>query len=314
MKKNLWAKLIAVALIVASIFTFASCDMITNVLGGGDESGNESDLGGAGDIIDDGLRAENMTPSENLTFTLTSDKKAYQLKSVSKCADEQIVIPATYAGADGIALPVTIIATGAFKNNKTAVSVYIPDSVKKIAGGVTGAFMGAKSLTTVVCGSGLEEIGNRAFEDCAQLKSITMRDGLKKIGSYAFAGCENLETVVIPNTVTSIGEACFQRCSRITSVTLGSGLQSQDSMDAKGNLIMKSDGITPKKNTHEVGMFAFYFCKNISTIRYNGTVEEFNKLHMDVSCFLSVTMTKTVQCSDGVADLPKLDGQNQLPA
>ena len=79
MKKNLWAKLIAAALIVASIFTFASCDMITNVLGGGDESGNESDLGGAGAIIDDGLRAENMTPSENLTFTLTSDKKAMKM-------------------------------------------------------------------------------------------------------------------------------------------------------------------------------------------------------------------------------------------
>ncbi len=310
MKKNLWAKLIAVALIVASIFTFASCDML---LGNGDESGNESDLGGAG-AIDDGIRAENMTPSENLTFTLTSDKKGYQLKSVSKCPDEQIVIPATYAGADGVALPVTTIATGAFKNNKTAVSVYIPDSVTKIAGGVTGAFMGAKSLTTVVCGSGLVEIGNRAFQDCAQLKSITFREGLKKIGSYAFAGCENLETVIIPNTVTSIGEACFQRCSRITSVTLGSGLQSQDSMDSKGNLIMKSDGTTPKKNTHEVGMFAFYFCKNISTIRYNGTVEEFNKLHMDVSCFLSTTMTKNVQCSDGVAELPKLDGQNELPA
>jgi hypothetical protein len=77
---------------------------------------------------------------------------------------------------------------------------------------------------------------------------------------------------------------------------------------------MKSDGTTPKKNTHEVGMFAFYFCKNISTIRYNGTVEEFNKLHMDVSCFLSTTMTKNVQCSDGIAELPKLDGQNELPA
>ena len=317
MKKLLWVKLIAIALIVASVFTFASCDMIKGMIGGeGDESDSDSgNLGinnGSVGGIDDGLRAENMTPSENLTFTLATNKQGYQLKSASKCTDEQVVIPSTYTGADGVALPVTTIAAGAFKNNTKVVSVYIPDSVTKITGGVSGAFMGAKSLTTVVCGSGLLEIGNKAFENCFQLKSITLRNGVQRIGSYAFAGCENLESIVIPDTVTSIGEACFQRCSRLKSVTLGKGLQSQDTMDAKGNLIMKADGTTPKKNTHEIGKFAFYFCKEINSVNYTGTKEEFERLHVDVSVFLSVTATKVVHCSDGDIEFPKLEGQNDL--
>ena len=305
MKKNLWVKLISVILIATFMFTFAACESSEE---SGDE-GDESDV-----VVDNGIRAEDLTPSENLTFALTSDKGSYQLKSASKCKDAKVVIPSTYTGTDGKTLPVTTIAAGAFKGNKTVVEVYIPDSVTKITGsGTNGAFAGCKTLETLVCGNGLVEIGNRAFENCSKLKTVVLREGLEKIGSYSFAGCESIEILIIPDTVKSIGEACFQRCAKITSVTLGKGLQSQDTMDAKGNLVMKADNITPKKNVDEIGKFAFYFCKNISTIKYTGTKEEFRKLHVDVSVFLSVTSTKVVKCSDGEIEYPKLEGQNELP-
>lgn len=276
--KNLWIKLIAALLIVASMVTLAvSCDS-------DDSEDGENDSG-----YDSGIRAEDLTPSEDLTFTLTTDKKGYKLKSASKCKDEQIVIPSTYAEEGKEPLPVTEIASGAFKNNtKTLVAVYIPDSVTKITGGTTGAFEGCKSLTTVVCGSGLVEIGNRTFVNCLNLKYVTLREGLKKVGSYAFAGCENLETMVFPDSVETIGEACFQRCARMTSITFG-------------------------KNTKKIGDFALYFCKNISTVKFNGTVKEWKKIDPDVSIFLSVTMTDVVKCSDGEYDLPELEGQNTLP-
>lgn len=306
MKKNVWVKLISVILIAASMLTLIACESIE------DESGNGSDSNDV--VVDNGIRAEDLTPSENLTFVLTSDKKGYQLKSVSNCKDEEIVIPATYTGTDGKALPVTAIAAGAFKGNKTAVTVYIPDSVTKISGGGTnGAFAGAKALTTVVCGTGITEIGNRAFENCSKLKNITLREGITKIGIYAFAGCESMENIVIPDTVKTIGEACFQRCAKLKSVTLGKGIQSQDTMDKNGNLILKADGSAPKKNVDEIGKFAFYFCKELQTIRYNGTIDEFNRLHVDVSVFLSATLTKVVICSDGEVEYPKLQGQNELP-
>lgn len=304
MKKNLWIKLISVILIAASLVTFIACDALE------DESGSSSDVNDNG-VVENYVRAEDLTPSENLTFTLTSDKKGYQLKSASKCKDEQVVIPATYTGTDGKALPVTIIAKDAFKDNKTAVTVYIPDSVTKIAGGVSGAFQGSKSLTTVICGSGITEISNNAFFNCVNLKKIVLKEGIKKIGSYAFAGCENLESIVIPDSVESLGEACFNRCSRMTSVTLGKGLKKAvytGSQTDKNGKVVKSG-----EYKSGFGKFTFYFAKNISTIKYTGTMDEWKKIDIDVSCFLSTTFTNKVKCIDGEVELPKLEGQNELP-
>ena len=296
--KNFWIKLIAALLIMASMVTFASCDSIEDMDGSSDSKNGYT-----------GPYAEELTPSENLTFSKTSDGKGYQLKSASKCKDAEIVIPSTYAPEGGEELPVTAIAAGAFKNNaKTLTAVYIPNSVTKIANGTDktlGAFEGCEALTTVVCGSGLLEIGNRAFFNCKRLKTLVIQEGVTKFGSYAFAGCEKIETIIIPDSVTSIGECCYQRCSGATSVTLGAGLKTKDKVDSKGKVT---------KNTHEIGKFAFYFCKNISTIRYRGTKEDFEALHLDVSCFLSTTMTDYVICEGGEkAKIPELEGQNELP-
>ena len=296
--KKFLIKLIAALLIMASMVTFAACESADNGDGGSNNGNN----------VYNGPKAEDLTPSEGLTFALTSDKKGYQLKSASKCKDSKIVIPSTYSLNGCEALPVTTIAAGAFKSNtKTLEEVYIPDSVTKIASGTEktlGAFEDCTSLTTVVCGSGLLEIGNRAFYNCKSIKTLVLQEGVTKFGSHAFAGCESIETIVIPDSVTSIGESCYQRCSGATSVILGAGLKTQDTV--------KNGKVT--KNKDEIGKFAFYFCKNISTVKYNGTKEDFEALHMDVSCFLSTTMTDYVICKGGEkSKIPELEGQNELP-
>ena len=275
--KNLWLKLLSFVLIIASLVTLVACAADNE-----NESGSGSGSDSQRNNTNTGIRAEDLPPSQNLTFALTSDKKGFQLKSASKCKDERVVIPATYTDDSGKTLPVTTIASGAFKANKTAVTIYIPDSVTKI---LSTAFSEAKALTKVVCGTGIIEIGNKAFENCKSLKSIELKNGVKKLGNYAFAGCENLEAIVIPDTIETIGDSCFQRCSRMTSVTIG-------------------------KNLKKMGNFTFYFCKNISTVKFTGTTKEWKKVNPDVSCFLSVTMTKDVVCSDGKTKLPELDGQN----
>ena len=243
---------------------------------------------------------------------------------------------------------VTSIGYSAFWNCTGLTSVVIPDSVTSIG---YSAFSSCTGLTSVVIGNGVTSIGKSAFEECTGLASVVIGNGVTSIGKYAFEDCTSLKEVyyagtieqwcnisfsyynsnpmylgdklhiggelvtevVIPDTVETIGEACFQRCIRLKRVTLGKGIQSKDTMDSKGNLVMKDDGTTPKKNVEEIGKFAFYFCKDLETIRYNGTIEEFNRLHVDVSVFLSATLTKVVICSDGEVEYPKLQGQNELP-
>ena len=64
------------------------------------------------------------------------------------------------------------------------------------------------------------EIGNRAFEDCSSLTSVTIPDSVTSIGDYAFVGCSSLISVTIPDSVTSIGGKAFGGCSSLTSVTI----------------------------------------------------------------------------------------------
>ena len=64
----------------------------------------------------------------------------------------------------------------------------------------------------------LTSIGNHAFSDCYNLKSITIPNRVKVIGDYAFWHCDRLRSVTIPRSVKKIGERAFGYCERLTSI------------------------------------------------------------------------------------------------
>ena len=63
-------------------------------------------------------------------------------------------------------------------------------------------------------------IGDRAFDQCSGLTSVTIGNSVKSIGESAFAYCSGLTSVTIGNSVTSIGDRAFDQCSGLTSVTI----------------------------------------------------------------------------------------------
>ena len=73
------------------------------------------------------------------------------------------------------------------------------------------------------------EIAERAFYNCAALKSVTIPESVTVIGDNAFTDCYGLTSIIIPDSVTGIGIAAFYSCENLTSVTIGSGVQSIDS-------------------------------------------------------------------------------------
>lgn len=64
-------------------------------------------------------------------------------------------------------------------------------------------------------GKPVRHIGERAFQNCNNLKSVTIPDSVITIGSTAFAACEQLTKVTIGEGVTSIGVNAFDRCVKL---------------------------------------------------------------------------------------------------
>ena len=69
-------------------------------------------------------------------------------------------------------------------------------------------------------------LGDRCFEHCYALNSVTIPSSVTSLGDNCFSGCDGLTSVTIPSSVTSLGENCFQSCSGLTSVTIPSSITS----------------------------------------------------------------------------------------
>ncbi len=125
-----------------------------------------------------------------LPFTYTKSTTAVTITGLKEgVAWESLTIPETIED-----LPVTQIATSAFKNKTVFKSIELPNSLK--------------------------DIGNEAFYGCTGLTSITLPNSVKSIGAGAFSGCTGLTSVTIPNSVTSIGGGAFSGCSSLESITI----------------------------------------------------------------------------------------------
>ena len=78
------------------------------------------------------------------------------------------------------------------------------------------------------CYTSNDVIGNRAFNGCSRLTSLTLPASITRIGDYAFKDCSGLTSVTLPAGITEIGECAFYGCSGLTSLTLPAGLTQID--------------------------------------------------------------------------------------
>ena len=104
-------------------------------------------------------------------------------------------------------------------------TVTIPASVRKIRSGYsTGAFNQRVKITEIIIENGLEEIDERAFSQCKQLKRIVIPPSVKKIGSFAFTGCTSLEEVCLSEGLEELENTAFNWCHKLTKLELPSTL------------------------------------------------------------------------------------------
>lgn len=158
--------------------------------------------------------------------------------------------------------------------------VTIPSQVTDISGAFAGtgistvtipyqvtnyyrAFNGCKSLEKVVIESQSDTIpsGGSAqgvFQNCTNLKSVTLPEWVTTIGNYAFSGCTSLKDTAFLKDVKNIGEFAFQKA----------GLSV--------NLVLNATSIGYKAFIDCVNLGPNVCLANVATIGANGNTTVFN--------------------------------------
>lgn len=127
-------------------------------------------------------------------------------------------------------------------------------------------FSSCPTLTTVIIGEGITNIGDYAFYNCKNLVSVIIPNSITKIGGYVFEECSNLISIEIPNKVKRIETYTFYNCSSLTSVTIPNSITHIGSFAFGGcnslTFIILPDTIT------QIGNYAF---NGVDTVIYSGT-------------------------------------------
>lgn len=168
-----------------------------------------------------------------------------------------VVIPSEIEG-----LPVTAISVGAFYLSAIT-SIEIPNTVTSIG---EMAFLGCTSLKSVKLSTGVAKIDKNAFGSCSALQEIQVAKDNPNFSSLngvlyskkqdtliIYPAAKTDAAYIIPSGVTSVAMYAFSENPYLETLTIPNSLI-------------------------KVGDSAFYNCKNLRAVSYNGTEEEWNQI------------------------------------
>ena len=211
--------------------------------------------------------------------------------------------PNYYADEQGVLYNADVTEIAYYPEGLTGDYV-IPNTIKSIGGGV---FIGKTNIVKITIPASVVNIGNSAFENCANLAEVLFVEGgeeLLTIGDKAFYRCTALKSIKLPERTLSLGENCFD----------GSGLSDIDfggvrtiAANAFGNTKSLSVLTIPASVT-EIGKYAFR-SSAISEIKFapRATGKEetpFEPLKLGESVFTYCASLKKATFPDGLTSIP----------
>ncbi len=155
------------------------------------------------------------------------------------------------------------------------------------------------AITTVVVKSGVTNIGNYAFKNCANITSVTLPSSVTTVGELAFFGCEKLSSISTANittynygsfkgcksmtavtvnaSVTAIPATCFSGCSKLATVTFNGTNVTSIGTSAFEDCA-KLTSVTVPSGVSTIGKKAFYGCTSLKTVTLNSNLSSIESL------------------------------------
>lgn len=198
----------------------------------------------------------NTDATDNSAFTYVNHGDSIEITGFDNSVSD-VVIPSEIEG-----LPVTAISVGAFYLSAIT-SIEIPNTVTSIG---EMAFLGCTSLKSVKLSTGVAKIDKNAFGSCSALQEIQVAKDNPNFSSLngvlyskkqdtlvIYPAAKTDAAYIIPSCVTSVAMYAFSENPYLETLTIPNSLI-------------------------KVGDSAFYNCKNLRAVSYNGTEEEWNQI------------------------------------
>lgn len=98
-------------------------------------------------------------------------------------------------------------------------------------------------------GKAVVSIGEKAFFNCTQIKSVTLPSSITKIDAEAFAGCINLKNIYLSDNLKEIDKNAFYQCESLESISF-------------------------KDKLEKIGEHAFFNCKSFTNLEIPTSVNK----------------------------------------
>lgn len=171
--------------------------------------------------------------------------------------------------------PVAAIADAAFDGNKKITEVYLPASVTLIG---DYAFRNCSNLKSINLG-GTVSIGLYAFKQCTSLNLVNWSNNLTRIGGSAFYGCSALGSAMLPATITTVEAMAFRDCTSLRTVKLSSRMKC-----IENNTFYNCKGLQTVElyaGLEYIGSGSFYQCKSLNTVIFHGSKSQWFNIPND---------------------------------
>ncbi len=195
-------------------------------------------------------------------------------------------------------------------NNNIIGTLTFEDGLAETA--VITAYAGASTvhdvtIPTVINDREVSGIGENAFYQLSNIRTVNMPDTVTYIGSFAFAGCTALEEIVIPASVTHIDALAFYGCTALTKVTFA-GKELTDIGDFAFLDCSALCEITLPSGLEAIGDQAFGKCESLTSMKLPSSVNWIGSLAFSDCTGLN---------ADGALDLsaltaPKNEGEDWI--
>ena len=151
-------------------------------------------------------------------------------------------------------------------------------------------------------------IGDRAFQNRTDLRTVMIPDSVTEIEAYSFNNCTNLSNVTLSKNLESMGSSAFGNCDGLTQIEIPKSLESCDISYGSYGPFRDCDKLKKVKfeeGTTVIATMLFHHCTGIEEIEIPDTVTIIKD-----SAFEECTNLRSVQIPDTVTKIEPEAFQN----